>query len=98
MSLNLNQSGNKNNSFATSTVTAFTKQFPSVRRLDDSLRRYCVSSGSLHPVTFTCDTSDLLLKNLFILENKLFFLYRSNEKSLLGVHVLGTDEPTAYQM
>lgn len=96
MLLNLSDVNNasKSNSFIPRTVTAFTKQLPSVRRVGDSLRKYSISSGYIQRIYLTCNISDLVLEKILLLENKLFFLYQGHEESLVGIHILDTDEPT----
>lgn len=96
MLLNLNEVNDttKSDSFITRTVTAFTKQVPSVRRVGDSLKRHSISSGYIQRLYLTCNISDLKLEKILLLENKLFFLYQGHEESLIGIHILDTDEPT----
>ncbi|XP_035221340.1 spatacsin-like isoform X2 [Stegodyphus dumicola] len=95
MPLDLSSQTLENSTSQTSSgITAFTKQFPSVRRLDDGLRRFSAFYGSIQPVTFTCDTKDLVLKDFVILENKLFFIYHGVHDFLVGIHILCADEPT----
>lgn len=87
-----NQTASK--SQITSTITAFTKHFPSVKRLNDNWRRYSTSSGSIQPLCFSCDTDGLVLKDLVVVENKLCFLYHGDSTSMVGMHVLDSDRPT----
>ncbi|XP_055941104.1 spatacsin-like isoform X2 [Argiope bruennichi] len=94
MPLNISSQSSKTSAaYSTGIVTAFTKHFPSVKRLN-SPRRYSTSSGSLLPLSFTCNTEGLILKDLFVIENKLCFSYYSDSECLVGVHTFDSDRST----
>ncbi|KAG8178215.1 hypothetical protein JTE90_026983, partial [Oedothorax gibbosus] len=80
-----------------STITAFTKHYPSVGRLNEKWRRYSTSSSCIQPLSFSCDTEGLVLKDLVIVENKLCFWYSDELVSVVGIHVLDSDRPTLCQ-
>ncbi|GFQ79912.1 spatacsin [Trichonephila clavata] len=98
MPLNIpNQSPKSSVSHSAGIITAFTKHFPSVKRINDSLRKYSTSSGSFQPMNFSCNTEGLILKDLFMIENKLCFSYSCDSQYLLGIHTLDSDRPTMHE-
>ncbi|GFT33799.1 spatacsin [Trichonephila clavipes] len=98
MPLNIpNQSPKSSISHSAGIITAFTKHFPSVKRINDSLRKYSTSSGSFQPMNFSCNTEGLILKDLFMIENKLCFSYCCDSQYLLGIHTLDSDRPTMHE-